>query len=890
MAIRAGDSLLFTAGVGATGTLHIAVMDGSNQVCQTREGVTGEKLPVRFDQGGTFTVIASVDGISVGSLIVHVVYIDFDGPVACQVGYKREKGVAVYGPTDQVFFTAKDPALLEVSVKQQTSYGVRLYLKALRRGTPVVQARLGSATGPILAEQELDEFILDTSAVQHLVVNGETDTANTILTMKPWIPNVDINFAMYAHYSTFAGGATAYTLNTSDQTSVDINGDPAIDLSVDPTTGETQAVIRVDIEIPADEDSYCFSASYDQHSKYGTVMGCDHINGTACDLTPVPIYIAEGDLTPHVLVVNERPGTGNVTHDPGPLPPAIPDPHKHTMTPWSTDDGLRFKIVAPSDKYNCLAASQWNASVELKAAAKAGNKLSAKICGTKFEDVIRVYTIDVLRVPEYLFCSAKYWTPIKFKIQDVPTVNVSDFSALKATLFYTDKAGALQSVTINGLKNYLVAVAGLANTFECYINPANYADLTIPDKNFSESAYFVLEATITISGTTCTSQSASTDSEAKIAKKLSDKTLYAVDMTDLTTVTTVQRSECAIDTDPIAKWETMSLPVDYGVNVAPKDIWSVTYIDRAYDTSGTEGSPAMPYWCDPKIPKYEQVRNSGVISSIIHGNCYEESIFVANSSFSSTLSAYPSTPAIESKTRLKQRNGDVWHGTYIGKNAGKRSGAYFFISYGGKDVPGILPSGQRAMDLDKVKASGRLTAYNGMAEASCTNDEGLQIDPAMAKAGLNIANIWSGLPNPYARIAGTAVQIANYALSANTPSDGKSCASVECWEAWTDDADSIEKEWQPSDTDQRQVWLVEATPAKPQDSLKSALVENNIPATKPKQVGTCVLAFVELRSTAQLKAKGTWSGFGAKSVDADARYGASAVDQADVEIVCKYTP
>ena len=42
-----------------------------------------------------------MDGISVGSLIVHVVYIDFDGPVACQVGYKREKGVAVYGPTDR---------------------------------------------------------------------------------------------------------------------------------------------------------------------------------------------------------------------------------------------------------------------------------------------------------------------------------------------------------------------------------------------------------------------------------------------------------------------------------------------------------------------------------------------------------------------------------------------------------------------------------------------------------------------------------------------------------------------------------------------------------------------------------------------------------------------
>jgi hypothetical protein len=378
MTIRAGDSLLFTAGVGETGTLHIAVMDGSNQVCQTREGVTGEKLPVRFDQGGTFTVIASVDGISVGSLIVHVVYIDFDGPVACQVGYKREKGVAVYGPTDQVFFTAKDPALLEVSVKEVTSYGVRLYLKALGRGTPVVQARLGSATGPILAEQEVDEFILDTSAVQHLLVNGATDTA------KPWIPNVDINFAMYAHFSTFAGGATAYTLNTSDQTSVDINGAPAIDLLVDPTTGETQAVIRVDIEIPADEDSYCFSASFDQHSKYGTVVGDVRCNGKPCKFTIEELFIREGDLSGHTLT-NTADNVNTNNH---------PSGHSHTITPV---ESTKFSVTA-RPTFNCKADSSfphWDPTVALTANAKASNKLSVTICNTTFSNVVIVLKVDI---------------------------------------------------------------------------------------------------------------------------------------------------------------------------------------------------------------------------------------------------------------------------------------------------------------------------------------------------------------------------------------------------------------------------------------------------------------------------------------------------------------
>jgi hypothetical protein len=350
--------------------------------------VAGEKFPVRFDQGGTFTVIASVDGISAGSLIVHVVYVDFDGPVACQVGYKREKGVAVYGPTDQVFFTAKDPALLEVSVKEVTSYGVRLYLKALGRGTPVVQARLGSATGPVLSEQELDEFILDTSAVQHLVVNGETDTANSIVTMSPWIPNIDVNFAMFAHYSTFAGGATAYTLNTSDQTTVDINGDPTIDLSVDPSTGETQAVIRVDIEIPPGESSYCFAASFDQHSRYGSETGWIVVNGSACRFkVPETVrYVSIGQPS-FVTIWVDNPFNHYVSHTIG--KPA------HPLMLVKNDDAS-IKITTAPAAFNCFTepSSVVNFPLTFTANDKPG-WYDVSIHGTKFAKRVCIVKVDV---------------------------------------------------------------------------------------------------------------------------------------------------------------------------------------------------------------------------------------------------------------------------------------------------------------------------------------------------------------------------------------------------------------------------------------------------------------------------------------------------------------
>ena len=106
---------------------------------------------------------------------------------------------------------------------------------------------------------------------------------------------------MFASYSTFPGGATAYSLNTSGFDALDINGGPAVELITDPSTGETQAVIRVDFEIPPDENSYCFDVEFDQHSKYGTLCGRVGCNGKKCVFEMSPVYIAEGCANPHTL-------------------------------------------------------------------------------------------------------------------------------------------------------------------------------------------------------------------------------------------------------------------------------------------------------------------------------------------------------------------------------------------------------------------------------------------------------------------------------------------------------------------------------------------------------------------------------------------------------------
>ncbi|MEI6212384.1 MAG: hypothetical protein WCR06_12255, partial [bacterium] len=150
--IRRDESLLFTAGsVGQTDTMQIVVLDSSNHIFQTYTGVAGDRVPVLFNRGGAFNALAYLNGVSIGSLVVTVAYAEIHGPIACQIGYRREKEVIVNGTTNGLFFTASDPSVLEVSVKGSTVQGVRLYLKALKAGAPVLQIRIGSAIGPIIA-------------------------------------------------------------------------------------------------------------------------------------------------------------------------------------------------------------------------------------------------------------------------------------------------------------------------------------------------------------------------------------------------------------------------------------------------------------------------------------------------------------------------------------------------------------------------------------------------------------------------------------------------------------------------------------------------------------------------------------------------------------------
>jgi hypothetical protein len=222
--IRLGESVILSASNSIAGERVITVTDASGAVYTEHRTLNTEhsSFPVLFDRAGTFTAIATLDGISFASLVISVTQVDLQGPIACQIGYRREKEVLVYGPASAVFFTANDPTLMQVSVKETTARGVRLYLKPLKAGTPILQARLGSPTGPILAQQEVDEFTLRSQATYYIgVVDTFPDGAKllqTNLEMDPQVVNLNVSMHIIIRGVTFEDSTLDKTINTSDFT------------------------------------------------------------------------------------------------------------------------------------------------------------------------------------------------------------------------------------------------------------------------------------------------------------------------------------------------------------------------------------------------------------------------------------------------------------------------------------------------------------------------------------------------------------------------------------------------------------------------------------------------------------------------------------------------
>jgi hypothetical protein len=165
-------------------------------------------------------------------------------------------------------------ALLYASTKEYTSDGAVLYLAAHQRGTPVFEARIRGDNGPIFATQEVDEFALEISAKVCLLVDDDDNIGTTRAVIRPYVPDLKAIFNMFASTSTFAGGVSTFTVNTTDD----------FEQVYDTATGETIGIFKHDIVVPDGEDVYCYTVKMQEETapNVWSEVALETANGEVC--------------------------------------------------------------------------------------------------------------------------------------------------------------------------------------------------------------------------------------------------------------------------------------------------------------------------------------------------------------------------------------------------------------------------------------------------------------------------------------------------------------------------------------------------------------------------------------------------------------------------------
>ncbi len=278
--LRAGDALLLEAVVNGTWRMERE----SGAFISPTTAKAGQRWAQPFAEPGNYRVIASnVHGADVAHLSVTAVAVQLPAVLAAEVGFARPIDAHVLPHGAPVAFFASEPTALELAVASPVGGDVRLDAKPLRRGRPVVLARIGGAYGPVVTAREIDEFTVDTKAIEAAMVVANLEIGATTVVMRPWVANVYFDLRMFAHTATFAGGARELTLNTSGTNPS--TGAPLFERYLDESTGEVVGRALIELEVPRGESMYCFEWYASQiNSPKVEISSLNSVNGCICTI------------------------------------------------------------------------------------------------------------------------------------------------------------------------------------------------------------------------------------------------------------------------------------------------------------------------------------------------------------------------------------------------------------------------------------------------------------------------------------------------------------------------------------------------------------------------------------------------------------------------------
>ncbi len=218
ISIRKNDSLLLTANSATIdGALEI---DGDGNGSYELSGNEGDKFSQQFTTAGSFTILAKINGIVVGTLIVNVIDIDYDpylGSIACEIDYSRIKNINITGGFNaDVTFTGND--LLQVTNQATAANGSTINLMPTAAGDTILISRIGGEFGPIISTYEIDEFDLTSQSAQYIGLVEEYPDGSmlveTNLAITPKISGLEVVLHIFVSGVTFPDATLDKTIMT----------------------------------------------------------------------------------------------------------------------------------------------------------------------------------------------------------------------------------------------------------------------------------------------------------------------------------------------------------------------------------------------------------------------------------------------------------------------------------------------------------------------------------------------------------------------------------------------------------------------------------------------------------------------------------------------------
>jgi hypothetical protein len=217
--IRKNDNLLLTA----TGTGTTLTIDADGDGTTDYTGVPGDKYAYQYTTAGTYTAEAKIDDISVGTITVTAVEANLPAVTGCVMGVTRRKEVATIPASagDNLVFIPYDDARVTVTKTEAIATGAAFEFIPDVVDTTHAVLRLGSNTGPILSETELQvstvKFVTNTcTPVLKTYEDGDALSACT-LELTPARDDLSLTLRIFSGGSAFEEtGTNTYIVDTAD--------------------------------------------------------------------------------------------------------------------------------------------------------------------------------------------------------------------------------------------------------------------------------------------------------------------------------------------------------------------------------------------------------------------------------------------------------------------------------------------------------------------------------------------------------------------------------------------------------------------------------------------------------------------------------------------------